>query len=263
MRTIRTAAVIPVALLSFLASCGTEAEGRPSNGAAAVETARQGIALAQAGRVFEARRRLATAALLDRGGRVSPVALAWLAHLPEYNAAVERLITGVAMRANPGLARAQALWLARAVAIAAVSHHLDPLFLAAVVHAESRWNHTAVSEAGAVGLGQLMPHVARGIGLDPYHPMHNLWGAARLLRGHLNAFAAYPDPLASALSAYNAGPTATRNARGNPPYPETAAYVRTVKRLYLLFLLDITGLRAQVQARRLPTGQPAGTRPLP
>ena len=46
---------------------------------------------------------------------------------------------------------------------------------------ESAWNPRARSRAGAIGLGQLMPATARGLGVDPYDPVQNLEGAAKYL----------------------------------------------------------------------------------
>jgi soluble lytic murein transglycosylase-like protein len=110
---------------------------------------------------------------------------------------------------------------------------LDPLLLGAVVYVESGFNHGAVSSAGALGLAQLMPATARGIGVDPRRPLQNLIGAARLLRGHLDAFRAFPDPLGAALAAHHAGGNAVRQAKGSPPYASTARYVAVVQTVYL------------------------------
>jgi len=47
----------------------------------------------------------------------------------------------------------------------AKNHDLDPALLAAVIYAESRFDPSARSAAGAVGLMQLLPHTAKGIAL--------------------------------------------------------------------------------------------------
>jgi soluble lytic murein transglycosylase-like protein len=192
-----------------------------------------GVSLALAGQPSRARPWLLRAAKLDPGGRTGAVARAWLVSAGTYDARKESLIRHLAASTNPRLTAAQATWVARAVLFSAWMHGIDPLLLAAVVHVESGWNHAARSPAGALGLAQLMPITARGIGVDPRHPLHNLMGAARLLRGHLDSFRWAPDPLEAALSAYNAGSGVTRRAGGRPPYASTARYVRAVVTLYL------------------------------
>lgn len=117
-----------------------------------------------------------------------------------------------------------ASWTARA----AEAFGLEPDLVRAVVWVESRYCVDALSPAGAVGLGQLMPATAAGLGVDPADPWENLWGTARYLREQFDAFGSWP----LALAAYHAGPTAVRRYGGVPPYPETRAYVRDVLRDY-------------------------------
>ena len=82
----------------------------------------------------------------------------------------------------------------------------------------------AVSLAGAVGLMQLMPATARGLGVDPRNPAQAIDGAARLLKNHLDTFGS----TSLALAAYNAGPGAVQRYGGVPPYRETQQYVQRV-----------------------------------
>ncbi len=77
---------------------------------------------------------------------------------------------------NPTLTAEQAQWLGSAVISAAARYGIDPRLLAAVVFIESRFNHAAVSSAGAAGLGQLMPETAAGLGVSPRDPLQNLQG---------------------------------------------------------------------------------------
>lgn len=199
----------------------------------AASAAWAGVSLALAGHSSRARAWLLRAASLDPGGRTGALARAWLASAASCSTACEASIRRLALAGNPGLSAGQVEWLVRAVVFSAWLYRLDPLLLAAVVHVESGWNHAAVSRAGALGLAQLMPSTARGIGVDPRHPLHNLIGAARLLRGHLDAFRTSHDPLVAALSSYHAGSTATRRAGGRPPQAQTALYVREVLGLYM------------------------------
>jgi hypothetical protein len=109
------------------------------------------------------------------------------------------------------------------------NYQVDPRLVVAVVIAESNFNPNATSHAGAMGLGQLMPGTARGLGVgNAYDPVQNLAGSVKLIRGHLDKY----GDLALALSAYNAGPGAVKKYGGVPPYRETQNYVAKVSRIY-------------------------------
>ena len=115
-----------------------------------------------------------------------------------------------------------------AIQNAAAGAGIDPRLLAAVTWAESGFNPGAVSGAGAIGMTQLMPATAAGLGVDATDPVANLTGGARYLAGQLKSFGR-PD---LAIAAYNAGPNAVRRAGAVPDYPETQAYVRRVLGYY-------------------------------
>ena len=108
---------------------------------------------------------------------------------------------------------------------------VDARLVMAVVAVESNFNPYATSHAGAMGLGQLMPATARGMGVrNAYDARENLWAAARIVRGHLER---NDGDLALALACYNAGPGAVRRHGGVPPYRETQNYIRKVIAVYL------------------------------
>lgn len=92
------------------------------------------------------------------------------------------------------------------------------------IETESAYDPKAVSHAGAIGLGQLMPETARDLNVDPNDWRQNLDGSARYLAAMLAAF----GKVDLALAAYNAGPDAVRAHAGIPPFPETQSHVQRV-----------------------------------
>jgi hypothetical protein len=128
-------------------------------------------------------------------------------------------------------------------------HNLDVDLLASVVKAESDGNSRAVSSAGALGLMQLMPETAAGLGVrDSFQPSENVRGGSTYLDALLTR---YHDNLALALAAYNAGPDAVDKYHGIPPYHETRAYVARV----------IHEFNRRVLAREAATGKTAVNAP--
>lgn len=135
---------------------------------------------------------------------------------------------------NPQLPQAQSVELARTVIVQADQEGLDARLLVALIAVESDWQPDAVSSAGAIGLGQLMPRTADGLGVDPQDPYANIRGVAVHVRALLDRYSGYdrPTQYRLALAAYNAGEGAVQRYGGVPPYPETQAYVSAVLRLW-------------------------------
>ncbi|WP_325050398.1 lytic transglycosylase domain-containing protein [Falsigemmobacter faecalis] len=98
------------------------------------------------------------------------------------------------------------------------------LFYRANIEVESRYQLQALSPAGAIGPGQLMPATAADLGVDPYDWRQNLDGSARYLLQMLALF----GTTELALAGYNAGPEAVRRHGGIPPYPETRSHLARV-----------------------------------
>ena len=112
------------------------------------------------------------------------------------------------------------------VSEAAHREQLAPGLLRAVIRQESAGYPCAVSRQGAAGLMQLMPSTARQFAVrDAFNPTQNVNAGARLLRQLIER---YPGDLASALAAYNAGPTPVDQHGGVPPYAETQNYVQQI-----------------------------------
>jgi soluble lytic murein transglycosylase-like protein len=118
---------------------------------------------------------------------------------------------------------------AAAIDATAARYGLDGRLLAALVWTESNFSPAVVSHAGAIGLAQLMPGTARGLGVDPWDPLQNLDGGARYLRQQLDTF----GQIDLALAAYNAGPGRVHAAGpGVPDIVETQLYVVRVLERY-------------------------------
>ena len=115
---------------------------------------------------------------------------------------------------------------------ASEKYGVDVDLVFSVVAAESNFNPKAVSRRNARGLMQLLPETARRLGVkDIYDPAQNIDGGTRYLRDLLKR---YDGDLALTLAAYNAGPAAVQRYGRIPPYNETIAYVRAIRKTYAL-----------------------------
>ena len=112
---------------------------------------------------------------------------------------------------------------------AAARYQVDPRLVAAVAQTESGGNQEAVSPAGAVGVMQLMPETAAGLGVNPYDKRQNIEGGAKYLRQMMDTFG---GDVQKDVAAYNAGPQAVKEYNGIPPYRETQDYVNKVLDIY-------------------------------
>nr|DAQ88786.1 MAG TPA: hypothetical protein [Caudoviricetes sp.] len=95
----------------------------------------------------------------------------------------------------------------------------------AVAQTESGYNQDARSEVGAIGVMQLMPETAEGLGVDPTDLRGNIYGGAKYLRQLMDTFG---GDMQKVIAAYNAGPGAVQKYGGIPPYEETQNYVQKV-----------------------------------
>ncbi len=108
----------------------------------------------------------------------------------------------------------------------AKKNNLPPELVAAVAHTESQFVPTARSQAGAVGVMQLIPRTGRWLGASNLvDPAQNIMAGAKYLRYLTDRFGGNTQ---EAVAAYNAGEGNVRRFGGIPPFRETRDYVQRV-----------------------------------
>lgn len=123
-----------------------------------------------------------------------------------------------------------------AISYAAQKYGVEEEFIRAIIKNESGFNKNAVSEAGAMGLMQLMPSTAKSLGVNnPFDVLENIDGGTRYIKRLINSFNGNKE---LALSAYNGG-IGRMNKRGvdtveeiNKMPKETQKYVDKVMKTY-------------------------------
>lgn len=147
-----------------------------------------------------------------------------------YLAAYKRVICSY----NPDLTQEQCDTIVHSILYYSYVFKVDPRFVVAVLACESAFRPHAVSSAGAIGLGQLMPGTAQSLRVDPMVPYQNIQGAVRYLRLNLDRFNHLQkrDQMRLCLASYNAGYGAVTQYGGVPPYAETQNYVNVVMAEY-------------------------------
>lgn len=109
---------------------------------------------------------------------------------------------------------------------ASKTYGVDVNLLKAIGKAESNFNADATSQAGAMGVMQLMPGTAAALGVtDAYDARQNIMGGAKYIADKVNQ---YGGNVELALAAYNAGSGNVEKYGGVPPFAETQNYIQKI-----------------------------------
>ena len=120
--------------------------------------------------------------------------------------------------------------ISKIIQFTAKKYGVDEKLAMAVAKVESNLAPDVVSSAGAVGVMQLMPETAQGLGVqNSKDPRENIDGGIRYLKQLMSTF---DGDVTKAVAAYNAGPQAVKKYNGALPYPETQDYVAKVMAQY-------------------------------
>jgi D-alanyl-D-alanine carboxypeptidase len=146
---------------------------------------------------------------------------------------------------------------------AAALHDVPEVWIREVMRVESAGRPDAISQAGAMGLMQVMPatyeelRLRYGLGSDPFHPRDNILAGAAYLREMYDRFGS-----PGFLAAYNAGPgTFERYLERRRRLPEeTRRYVATIGPRIAGVTPSGRAAPEVYAAASVPTNIPAGLR---
>lgn len=107
---------------------------------------------------------------------------------------------------------------------------VDPYLIKCIIKVESNFKADAVSVAGAMGLMQIMQHIARYYNVrDPLDPEENLTTGIRHFKSLLKHF---NNDIPLALAAYHAGIGRVKRRMAIPPITSTIKYVKRILYYY-------------------------------
>jgi len=110
----------------------------------------------------------------------------------------------------------------------AQTYDVNPKLVAALIARESKFNPRALSSSGAMGLGQLLPSTAKGLGVtDGFDVDQNARGTTRYLRSLIDRFSGKDS---AGIAAYLVGPNAVK--RDGAISDRTRSYVEDIYQIY-------------------------------
>lgn len=110
----------------------------------------------------------------------------------------------------------------------AQTYDLNPKLAAALIARESKFNPRALSSSGAMGLGQLLPSTAKGLGVDDgFDVDQNARGTVRYIKSLIDRFS---GKVSAGVAAYLVGPNAVN--RDGSISDHTRSYVEDIFQIY-------------------------------
>ena len=141
----------------------------------------------------------------------------------------------------------------------AAAQKVDPRLVEAFLGHESNWQSHAVSTAGALGLGQLLPGTASDMGvMDSFNPDQNIMGATKYIAQMMKR---YNNNVPMAIAAYHDGPNAVDSYHGNMNLvsDEGKGEVKDVYKRYLFLrgapMAEINPADTNVKGANSPSGK--------
>jgi soluble lytic murein transglycosylase-like protein len=108
------------------------------------------------------------------------------------------------------------------------TYDVNPKLVAALIARESKFNPRAISSSGAMGLGQLLPSTARGLGVtNGFDVDQNAMGTTRYIKSLIDRFS---GNVSAGIAGYLVGPNAVK--RDGTISDHTRSYVEDIYKIY-------------------------------
>lgn len=104
---------------------------------------------------------------------------------------------------------------------------VDKKLCHAVAIVESGKKQEVISQSNSIGVFQLQPSTAKGLGVNPYDTEQNILGGIKYLSYLNKKFNGDTDLI---LASYNSGVGNVSKYNGIPPFNETHSYIKKVKK---------------------------------
>lgn len=163
----------------------------------------------------------------------NPVSIGNVSELKNFNLSFEQSHKKFVLKHSRGLSHAEAEKIAGVVKHYSKKSNVDPKLVLSLIARESSFRKNAVSYAGAIGLGQLMPYTARHMGIsNPYDLEQNIKGTTKYLDWLRKR--TKTKNLDTILASYNMGPARVEQYRfsGRKIPSSVQSYVNDIKRFY-------------------------------